>query len=312
MAKAQLLANAFGGLSSGIAVWYAAAPRHFLETIGIRPNSRRVLITRLVAAQEGMVGASLLMDGRAGRWLAMRVAGDAVHGVMLALATRAPDNDKQKLRVGWAAWLAITSADIAATIAANNIERTGVSEDQPTGSSESVVAIANGSTHRSVTINREPGEVYAFWRQLDNLPLFMKHLERVDVIDGTRSHWVAKAPLGRTVEWDAEVTEDVPNEQISWSSTGSSQIWNRGTVRFQRAPGKRGTEVHVELEYAPPGGPIGSSVARILGEEPTNQISGDLRRLKQVMETGDVIVSEAVAEANSRRQRPAQPIGVTA
>src|SRR4051812_26467669 len=161
MAKAQLLANAFGGLSSGIAVWYAAAPRHFLETIGIRPNSRRILVTRLVAAQEGMVGKSLLMDGRAGRWLAMRVAGDAVHAGMLALATRAPDNDRSKLRVAWGAWLAITVADVAATLTANQIERNGAYEDEPTGSSEAVAALTNGAIHRSVTIARSPEEVYA-------------------------------------------------------------------------------------------------------------------------------------------------------
>jgi uncharacterized membrane protein len=312
MAKAQGLATAFGGLSTGIGVWYAAAPEHFLETIGIRPNQRRVAITRLVAAQEASVGGALMMDGRAGRWLAMRVAGDIMHGAMLAFATRAPDNDKSKLRLAWAAWVGFLVTDVAATLMANKIEKHGAFQDGPHGSSEAALAVTTGGVHRSVTINRPPEDVYGFWRQLDNLPLFMKHLESVDVLDDKRSHWAAKAPLGRTVEWDAEVTEDVPNQLISWSSTGSSQIWNRGTVRFERAPGKRGTEVHVELEYAPPGGRIGSSVARILGEEPTNQISGDLRRLKQVMETGDVIVSEAVAEGNSRRQRPAQPIGATA
>jgi uncharacterized membrane protein len=312
MAKAQRLATMFGGLSTGIGVWYVAAPRHFLETIGIRPNSRRELIARLVGAQELAVGGALLMDGRAGRWLAMRVGGDMVHGAMLALATRAPDNDRVNLRAAWAAWLAITAADVAASVAASRIEITGVDLDGPGGSSDSAMLVADGAIHRAITIRRDPDDVYAYWRQLDNLPVFMKHLERVDIMDTTRSHWVAKAPLGGRVEWDAQITDDQPGRLIGWTSVGNAQIWNRGSVRFERAPKDRGTEVHVELEYAPPAGAIGSTLARLLGEEPGNQVSGDLRRLKQVLETGDVVLSEAVADGRSRRQRAAQPIPVAA
>jgi uncharacterized membrane protein len=312
MAKAQTLATAFGGLSSAIGVWYAVAPRHFLQTIGIRPTSQRITITRLVAAQEMSVGGALLTDGRAGRWLAMRVAGDAVHGAMLALATRAPDNDRRQLRFAWAAWLGITVADIAATLAANRIEVTGAQlENGPGESSPSALAVANGAIHRSVTIQREPQEVYDFWRQLENLPQFMKHLERVDVIDEKRSHWVAKAPIG-TAQWDAEITQDDPGRVIAWTSTGGSAVWNRGQVRFDRAPGDRGTEVHVELEYAPPAGPVGGAVARLMGEEPSVQIAGDLRRLKSILETGEIVVSEATVGGRSRRQRPARPIEVAA
>jgi uncharacterized membrane protein len=312
MAKAQGLATAFGGLSSAIGVWYALAPRHFLQTIGMRPTPHRILITRLVAGQEMAVGGALLTDGRAGRWLTMRVAGDALHGAMLALAMRAPDNDRRQLRVAWAAWLGITAADITAMMAASRIELNGAQlESGPGESTPSALAVSDGSIHRSVTINRAPEEVYAFWRQLDNLPRFMKHLERVDVLDQTRSHWVAKGPIGN-VEWDAEITQDDIGRRIAWTSVGSSALWNRGEVRFEDAPGNRGTEVHVELRYSPPAGPIGSAVARIIGEEPGVQIAGDLRRFKSILETGDVVVSEATIGGRSRRQRPAQPIEVAA
>ena len=130
MAKAQTLATAFGGLSSAIGIWYAIAPRHFLQTIGMRPTHQRIAITRLVAAQEISVGGALLTDGRAGRWLAMRVAGDALHGVMVGMATQAPDNDKRQLRVAWAAWLGITVADVVAMLAANRNEQTGAQLEQ--------------------------------------------------------------------------------------------------------------------------------------------------------------------------------------
>ncbi len=311
MAKAQALAMAFGGLSSGIGAWYAAAPRHFLQTIGARPTRRRIIATRLVAAQELMVGSALMADGRATRWLASRVAGDALHGAMLALTSRSSDINRTQMRATWAAWVGITAADIAATAAASRIEKNGVNQDEPTGSSKDAAKVADGSIRRTVTINREPHDVYEYWRNLENLPTFMKHLERVDEIDARLSHWVAKAPIG-TVDWDAEITDDRPGELIAWESTTGSQVWNTGEVEFRRATNDRGTEVHVRLEYSPPGGAFGAAIARILGEEPRNQIAGDLRRLKQVLETGEVIVSESVAEGGSRKQRPAQPLEMAA
>ena len=312
MAKAQGLATVFGAVSTGIGVWYVVAPEHFLRTIGARPIDRRIATTRLVGAQEIGVGSALFMDGRAGPWLATRVAGDAVHGAMLAMAWRSPDIDRKRMSLAWGAWAMITAADAAATLLASRTERTGVADDEARGSSERALVVADGNVHGSVTIKAEPRAVYDHWRRLENLPRFMKHLERVDEVDGTRSHWVARAPLGTEVEWDAEITDDVPGERIAWSSTQDSQIWNAGEVTFQRAPGDRGTEVHVRLEYAPPGGPVGAAVARLLGEEPKSQIKGDLRRLKQVIETGEVIVSEAVAGGRSRRQRPARPLGQAA
>jgi uncharacterized membrane protein len=308
MAKAQQLAMAFGAMSAGIGVWYAAAPRHFLSVIGARPNRRRITVTRLVAAQEMAVGLSLLADGRATRWLAMRVAGDLLHGAMLALAIRAPDADRQRMRLAFVALFGITAADLAATLLARRIERTGQASESADGeSSQAAREVAASDVHRSVTIQREPMEVYAHWRQLENLPAFMKHLERVDVLDDRRSRWQAKGPLGTNVEWKAEITDDVPGERIAWTSTEATVAWNSGEVTFQRAAGDRGTEVRVRLDYAPPGGRLGAGVARLLGEEPDNQVAGDLRRLKQILETGEVVVSEAVVGGRSRRQRPAQP-----
>src|SRR6187402_2616945 len=145
---------------------------------------------------------------------------------------------------------------------------------------------------RSITINCSPETVYRFWRDLENLPLFMGHLESVKVENG-RSTWRAKAPAGTSIEWQAEVTLDRPNEAIGWRSLEDALVPNRGVVRFKPAPGERGTEVLVELKYDPPGGVIGAAVAKLLGEEPSRQIAGDLRRLKQVLETGDVVCSDA-------------------
>jgi uncharacterized membrane protein len=144
---------------------------------------------------------------------------------------------------------------------------------------------------RSVTVRRPAEEVYAFWRRLENLPRFMDHLESVRAIGERHSHWRARAPAGMSVEWDAEIVIDRPNELIAWRSMPGSAVPNSGQVRFVGAPGHRGTEVHVELLYSPPAGKLGVIVARLLGEEPGQQVAADLRRFKQVLETGEIVYS---------------------
>lgn len=146
---------------------------------------------------------------------------------------------------------------------------------------------------KALTINKSAAELYSFWRDFENLPKFMAHLESVKVEDGDgkRSHWVAKAPLGQTVEWDAELTSDVENERIGWNSIEGSQIPNSGVVEF-RPTTNRGTEVIVTLTYEPPAGYIGSLIAKLFGEEPNQQVYGDLYRFKSLMESGEIITVE--------------------
>jgi uncharacterized membrane protein len=142
--------------------------------------------------------------------------------------------------------------------------------------------------HHTVTINRSPEELYAFWRNFENLPRIMKHVEAVTVLDGNRSHWKAKAPAGMSVEWDAEIVNEIPNEVIGWRSLPDAQIPNAGSVRFKPLDYGRGTELKVELEYMPPAGKLGTTLAKLLGEEPQVQIEDDLRRFKQLMEAGEI------------------------
>lgn len=143
---------------------------------------------------------------------------------------------------------------------------------------------------RAVTIEKPPEELYAFWRRFDNLPRFMRHLESVTE-DGNRSHWVAKAPVG-TVSWDAEITSDEQGKQIGWRSLPGATVATEGTVRFHRATGDRGTVARVDLRYDPPGGTLGSWLAWLFGEEPSLQVAEDLRRFKQLMETGEISGTE--------------------
>jgi uncharacterized membrane protein len=134
--------------------------------------------------------------------------------------------------------------------------------------------------------------LFRFWRNLENLPQIMRHLVSVTPIDAERSHWVARAPLDQTVEWDAVITSERENQWIVWRSVDGADVENAGSVRFEPAPGGRGTVVRVDLEYYPPAGVIGAAVAKLFGEEPAQQIHEDLRRFKQRLEAGEVPTTE--------------------
>lgn len=145
---------------------------------------------------------------------------------------------------------------------------------------------------RAITINRTPEEVYRFWRNLENLPKFMVNLESVKEIDNRQSHWVAKGPGNSNLQWNAEIINEKENELIGWRSTAGSQVANAGSVHFKPAAGGRGTELRIALQYEPPGGTIGAAFAKLVGRDPEAQIAEDLRRLKQLLETGEIPTTE--------------------
>jgi uncharacterized membrane protein len=205
------------------------------------------------------------------------------------------DTDRTRLNAAAAAVIGVTALDI---VAGNGLSGQKSAKNGHRGSGIHV--------KRSITVNRSREEVYSFWHDFQNLPRFMKHLESVTVMGNGRSHWKAKAPAGSSVEWDAEITADQPNELIAWHSLGDADVSNSGMVRFVQAPGDRGTEVHVHLRYDPPGGALGALFAKMFGEEPGGQIADDLRRFKQVMEIGEVMLSDATVTDGPH---PAQPLG---
>jgi uncharacterized membrane protein len=138
-----------------------------------------------------------------------------------------------------------------------------------------------------VTIERPVTELYSFWRKLENLPRVMQHLQSVSVYGDSRSRWVATAPLGTTVEWEAEIINEISDKVIGWRSVEGSSVVTAGSVTFDRLPAG-GTNVRVRLQYDPPGGKLGSWVAWVFGEEPSVQIAQDLRRFKQLAEAGEL------------------------
>jgi uncharacterized membrane protein len=167
------------------------------------------------------------------------------------------------------------------------------------GPASSVAAGRGCKIEQTIVVHRPIDEVFAFWRNLENLPRFMRHLQEVRNLGNKRSHWSARAPLGRRVEWDAEIITERRNELIGWRSLPGADVDNAGSVHFQPVPNGRGTEVRVVLKYDPPAGKVGSVIARIFGEEPHRQIAEDLQEFKRLLETGG---------AESGREQASRPI----
>jgi len=158
-------------------------------------------------------------------------------------------------------------------------------------STKPLTAIAGGHGTRvdhTITVSKFADEVYRFWRDFENLPRFMTHLIDVDTTTDGKSHWIARGPLGITMEWDAEIVTDTPNRAIAWRSLDGADVDTAGSVHFTELPHGRGTEVRVSLKYDPPGGKVGTALAKLIGQSPEAQIKADMRRFKQILEAGEI------------------------
>lgn len=155
----------------------------------------------------------------------------------------------------------------------------------------------------AITIDKPRAEVFAYWRSVSNLPRFMRNVELVTESGGKRSHWVVRAPAGRKLEWDAVIHNEIENELIAWRSLRGADVDHAGSVWFKDAPGHRGTEVRVELQYNPPAGAVGAILASFWGQEPSQQLRKDLHRLKSLLETGEIITTEGQPTGGARTRR---------
>lgn len=294
------LAKALGWFSLGLGLPQLLVPSRVNRLIGIEDNTRNRAIMRAVGLRELAGGAGILDRPRPGGFLFARVAGDAMDLLLLRAVFRPRRNARRRVTAATAAVAGVAVLDVMASA------KTSRSSDPTTDAGAIRVRTA-------VTVQRPPDEVYDYWHNFENFPSFMAHVESVEVTGDGRSHWVAKAPAGMQVEWDAEIVQDEPNEVIAWRSAENADVPNSGCVRFTTAPGDAATEVTVELEYRPPGGAVGAAVSRLFGEEPLQQIKDDLRRFKQVIETGEVVRSDGTPEGTRTQrqffQQEAQPGG---
>jgi uncharacterized membrane protein len=291
----ESLADFLGVFSIGLGLAQVLAPESMSKICGIKDAEGNRRLMRAMGAREISNGIAILSRQQPEKAVWSRVAGDALDLAMLGKVMANPENDRRRALFATANVLAVTALDVMCAKQLSMQPKTVANE----GADSGIIR-----TKRSITIAKSPEECYAFWHNFENLPQFMRHLESVTVTGERRSHWKAKAPAGQSVEWDADTTEDRPNELIAWRSTPDADVYNAGTVRFQGAPGGRGTEVRIELEYKPPFGKLGSKVAMLWREEPGQQVMDDLRHFKQVMETGEILFSDATKQ---RGPHPAQP-----
>ena len=292
----ESLADFLGYFSIGLGLAELVAPTLMSRLIGVKhPDDRNRSTMRLMGLREISNGVAILSNQQPAKAVWSRVAGDALDLALLGRTLANPDNDRGRTLFATANVLAVTALDVMAARQLSAQPETVANEQMDKG----IIR-----TKRSITVRKPVEEVYAFWRNFENLPRFMRHLESVSVMDERRSHWVARAPAGKTVEWDAEIVDEHENEMISWRSLPGAGVYNAGEVRFNPAPGNRGTEVRVTLEYRPPLGKLGSKVAMLWREEPGQQVADDLRHFKQVLETGEIVFSDATKQ---RGMHPAQP-----
>ncbi|PZG14261.1 cyclase [Micromonospora craterilacus] len=290
------VARFLGWLSLGLGVASLGAGPRASRLCGVDDSRAARTVLRIAGLRELGHAATLLIPRRAGWGAWTRVAGDAVDLTALAVALRSRRGPRRRrLVLATSAVAGLTAMDLYAALRATGRPRMPAAE----------------RITASVTVNRSVEDTYRYWHDFYNLPRFMYHLQSVRRSGDGRTRWAAKAPAGRTVEWEAEIVADRPNQLIAWQSVDGSPVPNSGRVEFRRAAGGRGTEVRVELEVTPPGRKVGALVARAFGEDPQQQVRDDLRRFKQVIETGEITRSDGspdgISVQQQLRQRPGRP-----
>lgn len=251
-------------------------------------------------------GSSNVNIGRVERWLSM-AAGGAL--AAFALKRRAPASGAVAMAGAALLYRGATGhCHMYEALGVNRADArafeqpgTGILADRGSDTRRKLGGGRGSRVEESVTINKPIAEVYRFWRNFENLPKFMRHLESVSVREEGISHWVAKGPAGTRVEWDARIINEVDNKIIGWQSLEGSMISTAGSVNFEATD--RGTLVRVHLQYSPPGGKLGSAVAWLFGEEPTIQVRDDLRRFKALLETGEIPSIEGQSSGRSGARR---------
>ena len=302
--NADQLARFLGWFSIGLGIAEIVAPRQLAEMIGVENKPG---LFRLMGIREIGSGIAILSQEQPAGAVWSRVAGDMLDLALLGSQLDSDNPEREKTLAATMSVLGVTAVDLY-TAKRLSQQSNGVGNGHAygdRGSARQMVQSGRGIKVKSaVTIGRPIAEVYGFWRNFENLPRFMSHLESVQVLDERRSHWTALGPANMRVEWDAETVEDRPEDLISWRSLPGGQVDTAGYVRFRQAPGNRGTEVMVEMRYDPPGGVVGASIAKLFGESGQEVVNRDLQAFKNVLETGEVVHSDSSIYT---RPHPARP-----
>lgn len=292
---APRLATGLAWISIGLGLLEVLAPHAVARVAGIdrTAGQRRSLfgggdagygrLLRLFGLREIGAGLGILGREQPAGWLWGRVAGDILDLAVLGSAFSSPRADRKRLTAATAAVAGVTALDVL----------TGQRLAAPRRSvSHGIDREGWLCVIHSLAINRPRQDCYRFWRQLENLPRFMQHLESVEPTDEKRSHWTAMTGAGARLEWDAELTDDQSDERIAWRSLPGSGLDTTGEVTFAPGPKGKGTIVRIAMRYRPPAGRLGAALAKMIGRDPSQQVREDLRRFKRLLETGEIATTE--------------------
>jgi uncharacterized membrane protein len=294
--------NFLGWFSIGLGLAEVVAPQAVARIIGVDEDRHSTLL-RAYGIREIAAGVGILTRPKPTYWMWNRVMGDAVDLASLGRAMQSERNDHGKLRMATAAVLGVMALDIVDSVRLTSEASPAAGKDP----GSFTAAASDGDTAVTaavVTVNCPIEEVYEFWKNPRNYAQFMDQLDSVNPTTGGKSRFKIKAPPGLSLEWDSEIVQDIPNELIRWAATDESSIDNTGIVRFQKAPGNRGTIVTLLVEYKPKAGALGAAAAKFFSAIPKTQMANDLRRFKQLIEIGEVVKSDSTAVPG---MHPAQP-----
>ena len=273
---ADSLERGLGWFSIALGAAAITAPRVVCWLAGVRSPG----VMRLVGARELTAGIGILTQRDRAPWLWSRVVGDTfdLAALSVGLARR---STRGRATFAMAAVAGVTALDVLAAMRITGGRAMGHTVPGVSGRTDIYL-------ERSIAVNKSPQECYRFWRSFENLPRFMQTLESVRQLDERRSRWVAKGPMATRLEWTSEITADRPGEEIAWRTLDDSGAANAGSVKFEAAPAGRGTIVRVSVHYSPLGGELGAGLVKLLGHDPPSRVREDLRRFKQMMETGEI------------------------
>jgi len=308
---ANVWARGLGWFSLGLGALEVLAPAQLARLIGVADTPRNRLALRAMGARELAAGTGLLVRRRPGRLLWSRVAGDVIDlallGGMIASNKRARTT---RTTSALALVAGVTAVDLWASLRRQDPSPDD-SEVLARSAAPSSAADLSVPVRAVITINRPASEIYKLWRDFENLPHFMSHVRSVEVRDRLRSRWHASVTGREDLAWDAVIIEDRPDELISWRSVEGGAIDHGGEVRFVPAPGGRGTEVHLRMNVLPPAGVLGKAVGKMVHRIPEQVIAADLKRLRQLIETGEITKSDASIHEGRHPARPSGNSGMT-
>ena len=277
---ARSLADGLGWFSVALGAAALFAPK----AIGATTGTDRRGVARSVGVRELTTGIGILTQRNPAPWLWSRVIGDVIDLAVLGTAMSRGGPGRARATLSFAAVAGVLAVD---TVAAAHLTRHA---RHPLVSG--VAAPTDLYFETSIATIKSPEECYRFWRNVENLPRFMNSLESVKQLDERRFHWVAQRSSPVTLEWDCEITEDRPGAALAWRTLNGAEVPNAGSVLFEAAPRGRGTIVRLSIHYRPVGGRLTAALARLLRQDPQTQVQEDLRRFKQLLETGEIATTD--------------------